>query len=90
MDYLLRDPGYEYPPDPEICFSKYKRDDNADDIENEDDEDDDFDDIKIDNTNSNKINGRNGKKMAKFNMSTGEFNSIAFFHLKMKLISFFL
>lgn len=72
MDFFP-DPGYEYPPDPEICFSKYKRDDNDDDdVENGDDDDDDFDDIKSDNKNSNKVNGRNGEKGAKFNMSTGE------------------
>lgn len=74
VDYfLLQDPGYEYPPDPEIFFSKYKRNGNDDDVENGDDDDDDFDDIKSDNKNSNKMNGRTGEKGAKFNMSKGEF-----------------
>lgn len=73
VDYFyLQDPGYEYPPDPEICFSKYKRNGDDDDVENGDDDDDDFDDIKSDNKNSNKINGRTGEKGAKFNMSKGE------------------
>lgn len=70
MDYF-RDPGYEYPPlEPEICFSKYKRD-GDDDVENGDD-DDDFDDINSDNKNSNKTNGRNVENGAKFNINSGK------------------
>lgn len=73
MDYFFRDPGYEYPPDPEICFSKYKRDGNDDDVENEDDDDDDddFEEIKSDSKNCNNIIGRTVEKGTKLNMSTG-------------------
>lgn len=75
MDYF-RDPGYEYPPEPEICFSKYKRR-GDDDVENsDDDDDDDFDDIHSDNKNSNKTNGRNVEKGATFNIDTGKLVSI--------------
>ncbi|XP_031636738.1 stAR-related lipid transfer protein 7, mitochondrial-like isoform X1 [Contarinia nasturtii] len=66
VDYF-RDPGYEYPPEPEICFSKYRRDNgNDDDV----DDDDDFDDINGDN-NSNKTSDRNGEKGVKFNINAG-------------------
>lgn len=63
------DPGYEYPPEPEFCFSKYKKDGNDDDDVDNGDDDDDFDDINSDNKNSKKYNGRSG---AKFNMNSGE------------------
>lgn len=81
VDYFFRDPGYEYPPDPEICFSKYKRDGNDDDVDNEDDDDDDDDDfdvIKSYSKNCNKINGRNVEKATKLNMSTGEYKFVIF------------
>lgn len=50
VDYF-RDPGFEYPPDPEICFSNGKRDDDN----NDEEDDDDFDEIKSDNKKSSKI-----------------------------------
>lgn len=66
MEYWL-DPGYEYPPDPEINFSKYKRNGNDDDdVENGDDDDDDFDDIKSDSNSNGRKTDVGG---AKFNMS---------------------
>lgn len=63
--------GYEYPPEPEIDFSKYKRkgNDDDDDVENGDDDDDDFDDIKSDSKN---FNGRKSDVgNTTFNMNTG-------------------
>lgn len=69
VDYF-RDPGYEYPPEPEICFSKYKRGGNGDDAENGDD-DDDFDDIKSDNKNSSKNVDKHNEMGGKFNTKTG-------------------
>lgn len=70
--YDLQDPGYEYPPEPEICFSKYKRNGNGnDDVENGEDDDDDFDDISSDSKSSNNGNDKKPESGAKFNTNTG-------------------
>lgn len=83
-DYLP-DPGYEYPPEPEILFSKYKRN-GDDDVENgDDDDDDDFDDIKSDNKNNKNTNGRKTESSTKFNIKAGKFHFLNdLIHLKEK------
>lgn len=75
--FYFRDPGYEYPPEPEICFTKYKRNGN-DDVENGDDDDDDdeFGESKSDNdnndkNNNNKMHRRSIEMSTKFHMKTG-------------------
>lgn len=69
MDYF-RDPGYEYPPEPEIRFTNNKRNGN-DDTDNGDDDDDDFDDIKSDNKNSKTKDKQHNEMGAKFNTNKG-------------------
>lgn len=50
--YYYPDPGYEYPPEPEICYRNYKRYDNDDNGDEDDDDDFDEDEIKRDSNNS--------------------------------------
>lgn len=51
---IIQDPGYEYPPEPELQFRYYKFDENVDD--DDDDGDDDDDDRTRDSHNSQKSN----------------------------------
>lgn len=72
--FYFRDPGYEYPPEPEVNFTKYKRNGN-DDVENGDDDDDDddnFNDSKSDSKNS-KMHRKNNEMGAKFHIKAGEY-----------------
>lgn len=76
MDIIyFRDPGYEYPPEPEICFTKYKRNGN-DDVDNGDDDDDDDDNFnnesKSDSKNS-KMHRRNNEIGGKFHIKAGKY-----------------
>lgn len=49
--FVLQDPGYEYPPEPELRFKYYKLGRDVD--EDEDDDDDDENDETRDNNNNN-------------------------------------
>lgn len=52
--YVIQDPGYEYPPEPELRFHYYKFGKDVDD--DEDDDDDDDNDETLDNNNNNNYN----------------------------------
>lgn len=79
--FYFRDPGYEYPPEPELFFEKYKRNENDDDVENGDDDDDDEDFRDSKNNNNNKTNWRKNETGAAFHMKTGtEMGSMQNFH----------
>lgn len=72
----FRDPGYEYPPEPEMCLTKYKRngnDDNGDDDDDDDGDDDDDDNFNESRNNSKKTKShrRSNEMGAKFHTKTG-------------------
>lgn len=68
--YYFRDPGYEYPPEPEICFKNDNDDGNDNDDADDDDDDDDDHNHHSDNKNS-KMHRRNSEMNGKFHMKIG-------------------
>lgn len=72
----FHDPGYEpgYPPEPELCLTKYKRTAHAKNGDDEDDDDDDADNdrnVHQSESKNNKMHRRNNEVGGKFHTKTG-------------------